>query len=138
MKRILVLCTGNSCRSQMAEAYLRFFGQGKANVYSAGTAPKGLHPLAVQVMLEDGIDLSTHSSDSIEIYLGQPFDVVLTVCDHASEVCPVFPGGGLRVHHAFLDPAHAQGEPEKVLAVFREVRNQIKIYAERFLQEFLS
>lgn len=122
----------------MAEAYLRFFGQGKVLVYSAGTAPKGLHPLAVQVMLEDGIDLSTHSSDSIEIYLDQPFDVVLTVCDHASEVCPVFQGGGLRVHHAFLDPAHAKGEPEEVLAVFREVRDQIKIYAERFLQEFLS
>ena len=138
MKKILVLCTGNSCRSQMAEAYLRFFGQGKVLVYSAGTAPKGLHPMAVQVMLEDGMDLRGHQSESIEVYLGQPFDVVLTVCDHANEVCPVFPGGGLRVHHTFLDPAHAQGEPEEVLAVFREVRDQIKIYAERFIQKFLS
>lgn len=126
--RILVLCTGNSCRSQMAEAYLRHFLSSGAEVVSAGTHPQGLHPRAVQVMAEDGLDIHRHTSDSVEDYAGQAFDLVFTVCDAAREQCPVFPGGGRRLHESFPDPAKATGSEDEVLEAFRHTRDAIKAY----------
>lgn len=128
MKRILVLCTGNSCRSQIAEGYLRHFGGERVEVYSAGIETHGVNPKAIEIMKEDGIDISGHTSNNLLEYLPVPFDVVLTVCDHAQEQCPVFPGNALRVHHNFPDPAKATGTDEAIQASFRAVRNQIRSF----------
>lgn len=127
MKRILILCTGNSCRSQMAEGYVRYF-RPDFEVYSAGTAPAPeIHPLAIQVMREDGIDISDGEPKLVNQFIDQPFDYVITVCDDAKETCPVFVGEVKhRLHKGFEDPAMATGTEEEVLAVFRKVRNQIK------------
>ncbi|HEX2684837.1 MAG TPA: arsenate reductase ArsC, partial [Ferruginibacter sp.] len=107
MKKILVLCTGNSCRSQMAEGYLRYFTNGAAEVYSAGIEAHGLNAKAVAVMKEDGIDISGQASDIAGKYAGIDFDYVITVCDHAGENCPVFPGSARKLHQDFPDPARA-------------------------------
>lgn len=128
MKRILVLCTGNSCRSQIAEGYLRHFGGERVEVYSAGIETHGVNPRAIEIMKEDGMDISGHTSNNLQEYLPVPFDVVLTVCDHAQEQCPVFPGSALRVHHNFPDPAKATGTDEAIQASFRAVRNQIRSF----------
>lgn len=127
VKRILVVCTHNSARSQIAEAYLRHFLADKAEVHSAGTEPRGVHPLAQQVMSEEGFDLSTHTSDSIEKYLGQPWDYVITVCDHARETCPYVPAQH-NLHVSFPDPS--QGDIE----LFRAVRDAIRDWAQRFAE----
>ncbi len=137
-KRILVLCTGNSCRSQMAEAYLKHFGNGRLEVYSAGTEPHGVNPYAIKVMKEDGIDISKNESKSLEQFIDQPFDYVITVCDKAREVCPYFPGGGKKIHHSFEDPAEATGTPEEILDTFRKVRDEIKVWAQELSEEILS
>ena len=125
--RVLILCTGNSCRSQMAEAFVR---RARPNweVYSAGTFPAdSVHPLAIKVMAEAGLDLSSARPEAVEKYLDQPFDYVITVCNHAKETCPVFSGQvGQRLHLGFPDPAEAAGPDEAVLAVFREVRDEIE------------
>ncbi|MFC5410274.1 arsenate reductase ArsC [Larkinella bovis] len=126
MKKILVLCTGNSARSQMAQGYLQHFAHGRAVVYSAGVAPKGVNPLAVQVMAEDGIDISHHTSNAVDDYAGLSFDYVLTVCDNARAQCPVFPSSARKLHQSFPDPDS--------LASFRQVRDQIKAYCESFFQ----
>jgi arsenate reductase len=131
---ILVLCTGNSCRSQLLHGYLRQLLGSKANVYSAGVEVHGLNPRAVQVMAEDGVDIAQHTSNHVEEYAAIPFDYVLTVCDHAQEVCPIFPAAARKLHHNFPDPAKAAGSEEEVLNEFRRVRNQIKAYAHEFVQ----
>ena len=102
--RILVVCTGNRARSQMAHGWMRHLGGSRVRVESAGTQPKGVHPMAIRVMAEVGIDLSTHTSDHVDRYVGEDFDLVVTVCDSARESCPVFPGAKRVIHHAFEDP----------------------------------
>ena len=128
--RVLILCTGNSCRSQMAEAFLRQLRPGWA-VCSAGTVPaREVHPLAIKVMAEVGLDISRHRPKSVGQFLSQPFDEVITVCDDARENCPIFTGRVIhRRHLGFVDPAQAVGTEEEVLTVFREVRGAI---GERF------
>lgn len=132
MKNILVLCTGNSCRSQMAEGYLRKFTNGQANVYSAGIETHGVNPKAVLVMGEDGVDISMHTSNYVDEYMDIPFDYVITVCDNANEACPYFPGNVQRFHQNFPDPAKASGSAEEILNEFRRVRDMIKAYARDF------
>jgi arsenate reductase len=136
--KILILCTGNSCRSQMAEGFLRSFNP-QLEVHSAGTKPAlQVHPKAIQVMKEVGIDLSTQTPKLVEQYLTQSFDYVITVCDHANETCPVFMGNVQhRLHMGFDDPADAKGTEEIVLNTFRTVRNDIANAFERFATEQL-
>jgi arsenate reductase len=138
---ILILCTGNSCRSQMAEGFLSSF-DGRLEVHSAGTKPAmQVHPLAVQVMKEVGIDLSAHRPKSVDRFLRKPFDYVITVCDHAKETCPLFTGKVKhRLHIGFDDPAEAIGTPDEVLSFFRRVRDQIraefhKLYTATIIQD---
>jgi arsenate reductase len=125
-KNVLVLCTGNSCRSQIAEGYLRYYHGEKAEVYSAGVETHGVNPRAIATMKEDGIDLSAHTSNHVDEYLSISFDLILTVCDHASERCPIFPGKAQRIHHNFTDPAKVIGTEEAIMAEFRRVREEIK------------
>ncbi len=138
MKNILVLCTGNSCRSQLAEGYMRFFAGDKANIYSAGIETHGVNPKAVEVMAEDHIDISGHTSNHVDEYLTIPFDMVITVCDNANEACPFFPGKVERFHQNFPDPAKAGGTQEEVMDEFRRVRDMIKIYAADFINQHLN
>src|SRR5512138_1971100 len=123
--RVLVLCTGNSCRSQMGEGWLRHDLGDRVDVVSAGTRPSYVHPKAIQVMAEAGVDISSHSSKSVESVRALPFDLVVTVCDAAREACPVFPGAKKSVHHTFEDPVHA-GSGDDALPVFRRVRDEIR------------
>lgn len=123
---VLILCTGNSARSQMAEGFLNHIGAGRFEAYSAGVEPKGLNPHAVKVIGEVGIDISHHKSKNLEVYLNDKFDFVITVCDSANEKCPVFPGDYERIHWSFDDPAGMEGDEETKLAVFRRVRDEIK------------
>ncbi|WP_025761176.1 arsenate reductase ArsC [Dyadobacter tibetensis] len=138
MKKVLVLCTGNSCRSQIAEGYLRKFAGQKASIYSAGIETHGVNPKAIAIMAQDGIDISTHTSNHIEEYQDIDFDFVITVCDHANERCPYFPTNSQKFHHNFPDPAKATGSEEEISAQFRAVREMIKMYAQRFVQENLN
>ncbi len=134
--RILILCTGNSCRSQMAEGYIKHF-KPDWEVYSAGTAPaEKVHPLAVKVMEEDGVDISTGKPELVDQYISQPFDYVITVCDNAKETCPVFTGDVKeQIHIGFEDPAAAQGTDDEVLPLYRKVRDQIKGEFTKFIGE---
>jgi arsenate reductase len=127
-QRVLFLCTGNSARSQMAEAFLRRYGNGQFEVHSAGLEPKGVNPLTIRVMNEAGIDISGHTSKGIETYLGKTlFQTLITVCDDADKNCPtVWPGVNTRLHWSFEDPARFEGSEEERLAKFREVRDQIQ------------
>ncbi|MCF0054564.1 arsenate reductase ArsC [Dyadobacter sp. CY356] len=134
MKKILVLCTGNSCRSQIAEGYLRKFAGDKAVVYSAGVETHGVNPKAIMIMAEDGIDISGHTSNNIEEYTNIDFDFVITVCDNAKERCPYFPTNAKKFHHNFPDPAKAVGSDEEVKEEFRAVREMIKEYCEDFVK----
>lgn len=124
-KNILILCTGNSCRSQMAEGILRHFGSQQYNVFSAGTKPSHVNKLAIKVMKEIGIDISGHRSKHVDEFRGQKMDCVITVCDNAKESCPIFPGAPKVLHWPFPDPPHAQAESEDVLKEFRRVRDLI-------------
>ncbi|MBE3583306.1 MAG: arsenate reductase ArsC [Limnochordaceae bacterium] len=126
--RILFLCTGNSCRSQMAEGWARALHPGRIEAFSAGTNPTTVHPLAVRVMQEAGVDISAQRSKSVSLYVNEPFDYVVTLCGDARENCPVFPGvaPGHRLHVGFPDPARACGSEQEVLAAFREVRDAIR------------
>ena len=133
MKNILVLCTGNSCRSQMAEGYLRYFSDGMAIVFSAGIETHGVNPRAISVMLADGIDISHHTSNNVNEYLAVKFDFIITVCDHANEVCPVFPSSAKKVHFNFPDPAKVTGVEEEIVLEFRRVRELIKVYCKEFV-----
>ncbi len=123
--RVLVLCTGNSCRSQMGEGWLRHDLGERIEVRSAGTHPTLVHPRAIEVMAEAGVDISSHTSTSVEDVKAVPFDLVVTVCDSARETCPVFPGARKVVHHAFEDPVYA-GMGEDALPAFRRVRDEIR------------
>jgi arsenate reductase len=132
-KRVLILCTGNSARSQMAEGLLRHDGGDRFEVYSAGTRASFVRPEAIQVMREIGIDISQHRSKNVDEFLGQEFDYVITVCDHANEVCPVFPGQTRRIHQSFEDPpAPGVGDDEYRLSVFRRVRDELREWLREF------
>jgi arsenate reductase len=137
MKRILVLCTGNSCRSQMAEGYLRKFAGDKAEIFSAGIETHGLNAKAVEVMKEDGIDISQQTSNNVNEHTHIDFDFVITVCDNAKENCPVFPSTAKKFHQNFPDPAKAKGDANHVMQQFRMVRNKIKDYCKNFIKENL-
>ena len=134
MKKVLVLCTGNSCRSQIAEGYLRHFAGDRAEVYSAGVETHGVNPKAIQIMQEDGVDISGHTSNNINEYKGIEFDYVITVCDNAKERCPFFPSTARQFHYNFPDPAKATGTDEEIRQQFREVREMIKKYSREFVE----
>lgn len=138
MKRVLVLCTGNSCRSQIAEGYLQYFAGTKAKIYSAGVETHGVNPRAIATMKEDGIDISNHTSNNIDEYFDIDFDFVITVCDNAKERCPYFPTRAIKFHQNFPDPAKATGTEEEISNQFREVRQMIKNFAEKFVVENLK
>lgn len=127
-KRILFLCTGNSCRSQMAEGFLRHMAKDKFEVFSAGVKPSRVNPLAVRVMAEKGVDISKHKSKSVMEFTGRKFDYVVTVCDSARQACPVFPGCYKKLHWNLQDPAEAKGSQEERLKVFRKTRDKILFY----------
>ncbi len=137
MKKILVLCTGNSCRSQIAEGYLRHFAGDRAEVYSAGVETHGVNPRAIAIMAEDGLDISHHTSNHVDEYADVDFDFVITVCDNARERCPYFPTRAEKLHHNFPDPAKATGTEEEVMAEFRRVRGMVKDYAQDFVEQRL-
>ena len=137
MKQILVLCTGNSCRSQIAEGYLQKFAGNHAVVYSAGIETHGVNPKAIEVMAEDGVDISHHTSNNVDEYTNIPFDYVITVCDNAKENCPYFPTNAQRFHFNFPDPAKATGTPEEIMNEFRRVRDMIKTYAQEFIEKHI-
>ena len=134
--RVLVLCTGNSARSQMAEGLLHHDAGSRFDVRSAGTRPSAVRPEAIAVMRELGIDISHQRSKSVDEFAGETFDYVLTVCDNANEVCPIFPGQTKRLHHNFEDPAVAEGSEEQRLRAFRGVRDQIRSYLKHFPDDF--
>lgn len=138
MKKVLVLCTGNSCRSQIAEGYLRYFANGKAEIYSAGIETHGVNPKAIETMAADHIDISAHTSNHVDEYAAIDFDFVITVCDNAKENCPFFPTNAKKLHHNFPDPAKATGTTQEVNAEFARVRNMIKSYCEHFVKEYLA
>lgn len=136
-KKILVLCTGNSCRSQIAEGYLRYFAGDRAQIYSAGVETHGVNPRAIVIMKEDGIDISNHTSNHIDEYLDIDFDFVITVCDNAKENCPFFPTKAVRLHQNFPDPAKATGTELEIKKAFEAVREMIKEYSKKFIEEHL-
>ncbi len=125
--RVLVLCTGNSARSQMAEGILRSIGKGKIEAYSAGTQPSRVNPSAIEAMNEIGIDISSHRSKSVDEFAQQQFDLVITVCDNAKESCPIFPGAPKRIHWSYEDPAAAEGSHDEKLVAFRRVRDDLRL-----------
>jgi len=132
-KNILVLCTGNSCRSQMAHGYLKTLLKDRANVYSAGIETHGLNPGAVAIMQEDGIDISSHTSNHVDEYQGISWDFIITVCDHAKEHCPFIPTDkAKRIHHNFFDPSKVSGTAEEKHKAFLKARNEIRSFCERF------
>jgi arsenate reductase len=137
MKKILVLCTGNSCRSQIAEGYLRFFAKDNAQIYSAGIETHGVNPRAIATMKEDGINISNHTSNNVDEYGNIDFDFVITVCDNANEQCPVFLTKAKKFHHNFPDPAKAKGTEEEIAEEFRKAREMIKEYCDNFVKENL-
>lgn len=137
MKKVLVLCTGNSCRSQLAEGYLRHYAGNKAEIFSAGVETHGVNPRAVAIMAEDGINISSHTSNNITEYAGVNFDYVITVCDHAKERCPFFPAAVQQFHHNFPDPAKATGTEDEIMEQFRNVRELIRDYCANFVRLYL-
>jgi len=140
MKNILILCTGNSCRSQIAHGYFSHYGGDQLEVYSAGIETHGVNPRAIATMAADGIDLSKHTSNKVEDYLHIPFDYILTVCDHAQENCPYIPSNtAVRVHRDFSDPSKLVSDQEsEIEAAFVATREEIKTFAKEFLAEHLS
>lgn len=136
-KKLLVLCTGNSCRSQIAEGYLHYYAGDKTEVYSAGVKTHGVNPIAVQTMQADGIDISPHTSNNIDEYRNIPFDFVITVCDNANERCPFFPTSAKKFHQNFPDPAKATGTEDEIMQQFAIVRNQIKNYCRQWVADNL-
>lgn len=138
MKRnILVLCTGNSCRSQMAHGYLKKFAGDKADIYSAGVETHGVNPNAIKFMAEDGVDISQHTSNLVDEYMDIKFDFVITVCDNAKERCPYFPTTAVKLHHNFSDPSKVKGTEEEIRNAFIETRDEIKRYFKKFVDDNL-
>ncbi|WP_196896118.1 arsenate reductase ArsC [Aureivirga marina] len=135
MKNILVLCTGNSCRSQMAEGFLRHYAGENAKIYSGGIETHGVNPKAIKFMAEEGIDISNHTSNNVNEFVEIPFDYIITVCDHAHENCPYFPGKATRIHHNFTDPSKVVGSEEEIAVAFRKTRQEIKEFSEKFIAE---
>ncbi|RYG53843.1 MAG: arsenate reductase ArsC [Chitinophagaceae bacterium] len=135
MKKVLVLCTGNSCRSQIAEGYLRHFANGQMEIFSAGIEAHGINPRAIAIMAEDGIDISHQTSDLISVYASINFDYVITVCDHAKEQCPAFPSGAQQFHHNFPDPSKITGTEDDIMKAFRAVRNEVREYCYEFFSK---
>jgi arsenate reductase len=135
MKNILVLCTGNSCRSQIAQGYLQHFAGDQARVYSAGVEIHGVNPKAVKIMADDGIDISHHTSNHVDEYIEISFDLIITVCDNAKENCPYFPSTAQRFHQNFPDPAKAVGTDQEIMDEFKRVRDMIKTYTADFVQQ---
>lgn len=132
--RVLILCTGNSARSQMAEGILRHDGGDRFEVHSAGVKPGNVRPEAIQAMCEIGIDISGHRSKSVDEFIGQQFDYVITVCDNAKETCPIFPGKARRIHQSFEDPPRpGEKTAEETLAVFQRVRDEIREWMKAFI-----
>ncbi|MEO6303528.1 MAG: arsenate reductase ArsC [Bacteroidia bacterium] len=136
-KRILVLCTGNSCRSQIAHGYLKKFAKEKADVYSAGIETHGVNPRAIDIMKEDGLDISGHTSNNVNEYKDVDFDFVITVCDNAKESCPYFQSEALKFHQNFPDPSKHKGFDDEIEGEFRKVREMIKDYCQLFVKENL-
>jgi arsenate reductase (thioredoxin) len=136
-KKILVLCTGNSCRSQIADGYLKYFAGNRAEIYSAGVETHGVNPRAVTTMKEDGIDISTHTSNNVNEYLSIDFDFVITVCDNAKERCPYLPTNAQKFHYNFRDPANATGTEEQIMEQFRQVREQVKVHCRDFVVKYI-
>ena len=135
MKNILVLCTGNSCRSQMAHGYLNAYLSDGTRAYSAGVETHGLNPGAVAIMKEDGIDISGHTSNHVDEYDGIEWDYIITVCDHAKENCPFIPSkNAIRLHHNFSDPSKVKGTQEEINRAFTETREAIKTYIKNFIE----
>lgn len=133
MKKVLVLCTGNSCRSQIAEGYLRKFAEGTAEIFSAGIETHGVNPKAIATMKEDGIDITNQTSNNFDEYNNIDFDFVITVCDNAKEHCPFFPSNAKKFHYNFPDPAKFIGTESEILEEFKSVRNLIKDYTYKFV-----
>lgn len=131
-KRVLILCTGNSARSQMAEGLLRHDAGDRFEVFSAGTKPAKVRSEAISVMRELGIDISGHRSKNVDEFTGQPFDYVLTVCDNAKESCPIFPGKAVMTHESFEDPAATEGPEDARLAAFRRIRDELRAFLRVF------
>ena len=138
VKKILVLCTGNSCRSQIAEGYLRHFAGNSAQIYSAGVETHGVNSTAIAIMVEDGIDISGYSSNNIDEYFEIDFDYIITVCDNAKENCPFFPSKAKKFHYNFPDPAKAKGGESEIIEEFRRLQNMIKEYCENFITKNLK
>lgn len=137
VNKLLVLCTGNSCRSQMMHGYLNHFGGDQVEVYSAGVETHGVNPFAIGVMAEDGVLIHDHTSNHVSEYDDLEIDVVITVCNHAKEVCPVFPNAKKVVHHAFSDPSMGSGTSKELIAAFRKTRDEIKSFATEYIEELL-
>lgn len=135
---ILVLCTGNSCRSQMMHGYLKHFLKDKASIYSAGIETHGLNKGAVAIMAKDGIDISMHTSNHVDEYADVKFDYMITVCDHANENCPYVPGVAVRLHHNFTDPSKVKGTEEEIEKAYASTRDAIKEYARDFVREHFN
>ena len=136
--RVLVICTGNRARSQMAHGWLRHFGGARVEVESAGTSPRGVHPLAIRAMAEVGVDISGHTSDHVDRFVEQDFDLVLTVCDSARESCPVFRGAGRGLHHSFLDPDQPGLEEQDLCNLFKRIRDEIGAFSRDLLAQELG
>ena len=136
--RILVICTGNRARSQMAHGWLQHLGSDRVEVRSAGTVPKGVHPMAIRVMAEVGIDISDHTSDHVDDFIDEDFDLVATVCDQAKEACPVFPRAERTLHRAFEDPDYPWMNDEEFADVFRRIRNAIETFSRELLARELK
>jgi len=137
MNNVLILCTGNSCRSQMAESLLSYFSE-NTKVYSAGTKPEKVNPFAIKAMAEMGIDISKNTSNRADEYANIDFDYVFTVCDNAKESCPIYPKAKQMIHHSFTDPADATGTEKEQLKVYIQVRNQLRDYFKDFAENKLS
>ncbi len=138
MKKVLIICTGNSCRSQMAEGWLRHFGEGRIEAMSAGTLPCFVNPLAIQVMKEADVDISSHRSKSVSEFVGKQLDYVITVCYDAREACPFIPGNHITIHMPFEDPSFFEGTNEERLNEFRRVRDIIKAEMKGFAMRVLK
>lgn len=134
---VLVLCTGNSCRSQMADGYLKKFAPDGTNVFSAGVETHGVNPKAIATMNKDGVDISGNTSNHIDEYQNIDFDYIITVCDNAKERCPYFPSNAHKFHKNFPDPANAKGTDSEVEKEFDEVRDMVKIYCKEFVSAYL-
>lgn len=134
MKNVLVLCTGNSCRSQIADGYLKHFAQDKAAIYSAGIETHGVNPKAIAIMKLDGVNISNNTSNNVSEYLSIEFDFIITVCDHAHENCPYIPSkNAKRIHQNFVDPSKVIGSEEQIFNAFKKARTQIKAFCKEFV-----